>query len=126
MSHAPECAGKVYGCPKCGQDGMTIAESHEHAETCKGDPDYNWQPDATFRMRHGLKVTIPVLNRHGDLKCPACGHDDISLWADDGEADLADWWDCQTSMGGCGAEGALVQAKAINLTQNGCTVEASS
>lgn len=123
MSHAPECAGKVYGCFKCGRQGMTINESHDHNETCKGDPDYNCQVDADFRMQHGSKVDFPVLNRHGDLRCPACRHDDIAVWADDGEADLGDWWDCQTSMGGCGAEGALVRAKDIFKTQNGLAVE---
>jgi len=122
MAHAPECSGSVYGCLKCGKSEMTIDESFEHSATCKGDPDYNANTSASFRVQHGLKVTFPVTNRHGDLLCPACGHDDLSQWADDGEADLADWWECQHYGGGCGATGALVQAKKIGLTQNGLKV----
>lgn len=123
MNHAPECAGKVYGCLKCGRKEMTINESFEHHKICKGNPDYNVETDSPFRMQHGLKVELPVVNRHGDLICPCCGNDDLSLWADDGEADLADWWECPTWDGrGCGASGALVKTKKIMETQNGLEV----
>lgn len=30
MAHAPECSGRVYGCPKCGKRGMTIGETFDH------------------------------------------------------------------------------------------------
>lgn len=33
MSHAPECAGRVYYCPLCpDHPAMTIGESFDHAE----------------------------------------------------------------------------------------------
>jgi hypothetical protein len=72
-----------------------------------------------YRVKHGQNVTYPDVTERGDLRCPVCGHDDLSLWAEDGEADLADWWDCQKYGGGCGADGALVQADDPTKTQNG-------
>ena len=45
--------------------------------------------------------------------CPSCGATDVGAWADDGEADLADWWEC----GRCGADGAVIRPD--GLTQNG-------
>lgn len=121
MAHAPECSGRVYGCLKCGRTNLTIDETFDHV--CVPNPDHNVQTDSTFRVQHELTVTFPILDRHGDLLCPVCRHGDLSLCADDGEADLADWWECQTYNGGCGASGALVQVKDNDKTQNGLSVD---
>ena len=66
---------------------------------------------------------MPSFNKEGDLNCPCCGHDDVAMWADDGEADLADWWQCETFTGGCGSTGAVMQLNK-RLTQNGLEVQA--
>lgn len=47
--------------------------------------------------------------------CPVCGNDDLGAWADDGEADLADWWDCTN----CGTYGAFLHPMLSHVTQNG-------
>ena len=30
MAHAPECSGEVYGCVRCGREGLTIEQSFDH------------------------------------------------------------------------------------------------
>lgn len=65
--------------------------------------------------RHGQEGTlVPTFADGAWLRCPACGNDDLGQWANDGEADLADWWDCR-----CGAHGALVQVARPDRTLNG-------
>ena len=61
-------------------------------------------------------------NKKGFIVCPSCGHDDVAMWADDGEADLADWWQCEKFSGGCGSTGAVVYAGDTSRTLNGCAV----
>lgn len=70
----------------------------------------------------GLPPCSPVVDADGDLHCPICGRDDLDQWADDGEADLADWWTCNADRGGCGSHGALVLASDPTRTQNGLAV----
>lgn len=54
------------------------------------------------------------------LACASCGLDDeMTMWADDGEADLADWWECLR----CNVRGALVRADDPTLTQNGVSLD---
>lgn len=52
------------------------------------------------------------------LRCPVCGNDDIQMWADDGESNNADWWECE-----CGADGAVPDPADPTKTQNGITIE---
>jgi len=52
------------------------------------------------------------------LVCPHCGNDDIGMWADDGEADDADYMDCHQ----CGIECELVRRDDHTLTVNGIKV----
>ena len=61
-------------------------------------------------------------NDEGDVLCPACGHDDVAMWADDGEADDADWFHCETFSGGCGANGAVCLTSNLTRTLNGVEV----
>ena len=78
--------------------------------------------EAPFRLAvQGHEDVTPELDAHGEFACPVCGHDDVGMWADDGEADLADWWQCEKFSGGCGANGAVMQTTA-RLTQNGLPV----
>ena len=58
-----------------------------------------------------------------DSLCPACGHWDVSGWADDGEADLADYWECQSHTGGCGRTGEIVFVADPTKTQNGLPIK---
>jgi hypothetical protein len=68
-----------------------------------------------------LKGTAHVIHEDekGVIPCPVCSHWDVAMWADDGEADLADWWKCETFSGGCGATGAVVMDPDHSVTQNG-------
>lgn len=76
--------------------------------------------ETTFMLRlSDDRIFDPTLTPTGDLCCPICFNDDLSVWADDGEAELADWFDCQISMGGCGTTGALVQPSNVDVTLNG-------
>lgn len=60
------------------------------------------------------RLIIPVWN-DGDFVCPGCGSPaEVSSWADNGESDLADWWDCR-----CGATGAYLHPRLPGVTQNG-------
>jgi hypothetical protein len=61
-------------------------------------------------------------NEAGDPVCPACGHY-IAMWADDGEANDADWWECEPFDGGCGRKGAVVWAADLRRTLNGVEVK---
>jgi hypothetical protein len=63
------------------------------------------------------------LSPEGDLRCPVCGSE-RTQWADDGEADLADWWECMNPN--CGCEGALLSATDATQTQNGLAVTGHS
>jgi len=47
--------------------------------------------------------------------CPKCDDDDVHAWAEDGEADLADYWECDK----CDNSGALVLVDDATKTQNG-------
>jgi hypothetical protein len=99
-----------------------------------GDDDEEWFVDYVVDRvgeLHDFLVQVeatgevfpPAVDDRGDLHCPVCDQVlTMSQWADDGEADLADWWDCQTYGGGCGAKGALVVASDPTLTQNGLPV----
>lgn len=116
MAVAPGCEGAVYGCPDCGKKEMTIGESIDHS--CARSP-----------IHYALQVFgepqqythLPHLTEGLDDLCPACRVHVIGMWADDGEADLADWWECEKSMGGCGAHGA-VMLRGAKITQNGLPV----
>jgi hypothetical protein len=44
--------------------------------------------------------------------CPTCGNEDVDAWADDGEADEADWWECKR----CGCSGAFLHTDPSKLT----------
>jgi len=79
----------------------------------------------TYRQRIGDEVFMPTVIVTGTYRdfdaCPICGCGLTSQWADDGEADLADWFACD-EPDGCGATGALVRADDITRTQNGIAV----
>lgn len=93
---------------------------------------YTLKPNpTTLRLEEAVTTTLLTLNDtthalcendEGDVLCPKCGHDDVAMWADDGEADAADWWKCETFSGGCGADGAVVSAATPTRTQNGLPV----
>jgi hypothetical protein len=57
MSHAPECSGKVYGCPRCPERGlMTIGESFDHSREA-----HPWTlTKRTFSPAHYVPVVISV------------------------------------------------------------------
>ena len=63
----------------------------------------------------GGTIVEPTIDSNDFTVCPHCGNEDIGMWADDGEADLADWMDCHQ----CGLEAALVKRDDIDHTQNG-------
>ena len=51
--------------------------------------------------------------------CPECGNTDVSAWADDGESDSADWWECER----CGCSGAFLHVDpSKSTTPNGLEV----
>lgn len=66
-------------------------------------------PTAAIREALGITEHEVKHNDLGDPLCPACGHDDVATWADDGESDEADYWKCERFSGGCGATGLVVK-----------------
>ena len=89
--NAPSCSGGVYGCPKCHKMGMTIGECIDHVKTCEVETE--------------VDRTVPLTGPDGYERCPQCGHYDVACWAEDGESPDADYWECETFSGGCGASG---------------------
>jgi len=89
-----------------------------------GDFEDDGAPKRVERImfRVGDTSNEAVYNDLGDPLCPVCQHDDVAMWADDGEADLADWFACQKHSGGCGVNGAVVYMADITKTLNGITV----
>lgn len=74
--------------------------------------------------RHGRVVphVTHVVNVEDSLApCPSCGNEDISAWADDGESDSADWWECKR----CGCSGAFLHVDpSKSTTPNGLEIAA--
>jgi hypothetical protein len=65
--------------------------------------------------RHGqcdLHAVMLVTVIDALAPCPACGNDDVDAWADDGEADEADWWECKR----CGCSGAFLHTDPSKFT----------
>jgi hypothetical protein len=114
---APETTGHVYGCEICGRRGMTINELFAHKRK-EHDPGFRLQ----VRGERQQYTHFPKFNDLGDVICPCCGHDDVAMWADDGEGDLADWWQCESFSGGCNSTGAVTKIDNPRLTQNGLPV----
>jgi hypothetical protein len=73
----------------------------------------------SYYLLNGTAHVIHEDEKTHAIHCPSCGHWDVAMWADDGEADLADWWKCETFSGGCGATGAVVSDPDHSVTQNG-------
>jgi len=48
-------------------------------------------------------------------RCPNCGSEDLQLWAEDGEADRADYWECAR----CKASGRLLVCEACEAVIDG-------
>jgi hypothetical protein len=48
--------------------------------------------------------------------CPRCGHDDVAMWAEDGESPDADYWLCENEA--CGAHGFVNQGEGDLLIRN--------
>ena len=84
------------------------------------DPDI-CQQRMLITARHDHPV-IPHVMRVVDVSrvaCPECGNTDIGAWADDGESDLADWWECKR----CGLSGAFLHMDPNkNTTPNGLEI----
>ena len=110
-------------------------EINGHAQASHGFPAAPGTPTTTeltpsSLIREALGVVLVVdgvacafrSNDDGDVLCPCCGHDDVGLWADDGEADDADWFQCEKFSGGCGASGAVCLSSNLTRTLNGVAV----
>jgi hypothetical protein len=73
--------------------------------------------------RHGHPVThgVAIVTIEDSIApCPLCGNDDLDAWANDGEADAADWWECRR----CGHSGAFLHTDpSKNTTPNGLPAE---
>ena len=74
--------------------------------------------------RHGHPVphaVMVVTVEDSNAPCPTCGDSDLNAWADDGEADSADWWECVS----CGCSGAFLHTDpSKSTTPNGLPAEA--
>lgn len=73
------------------------------------------QTDFLIRIGETEPVYLPRTNAEGDLLCPICSTPIESQWADDGEASLADWWECSADKH---HHGGLVKTEDIDRTQN--------
>jgi hypothetical protein len=73
---------------------------------------------ATFKIRRSdtgeVSPPLPSKVSPSGFACPNCKREDVSSWADDGEADLADYWQCED----CATEGEVVLPDG-RTTQNG-------
>ena len=80
------------------------------------------QQRMVINARHGQAVaptTIVVAVEDSIAPCPSCGNTDIGAWADDGESDSADWWECKR----CGCSGAFLHVDpSKNTTPNGLEI----
>jgi Zn ribbon nucleic-acid-binding protein len=63
-------------------------------------------------MRIDVKSSAfgPMIN-----ECPTCRSEDVTSWAENGEDDLADWYECEA----CGQWGAVLSDSDPRKTQNG-------
>ncbi len=95
----------TYTCTECDKGFTGLSAWWRHQDEAHPVDFYLQVADERQQYSHR-----PRFNPDGDMICPICKHDEVSTWADDGEADLADWWQCEKFSGGCGAHGALMQA----------------
>ena len=103
----------TYTCITCGAESTGLDAAWKH-KVAHHDLGFRLQVEGEPQQYSHF----PRETEDGDLLCPVCKHADVSTWADDGEADFADWWQCEAFSGGCGAHGAVRQSRA-RLTLNG-------
>jgi len=113
-------------CPLCltklGPSGCFVYVARPSAEAASVSCDGPQRMVIT--AHHGRSVPhvtliVPVMD--SNAPCPSCGHTDIAAWADDGESDAADWWECES----CGHSGAFLHTDPNkHTTPNGLEVPA--
>lgn len=68
-----------------------------------GAVSWRVRPDDQFDVFVGGELhpkAQAVVDREGRItevtpRCPSCGSDDLGMWAEDGESDDADFWECE-------------------------------
>jgi hypothetical protein len=63
MAHAPECHGRIYGCPKCGTRGLTIEQTFKHDCPAHGDGE---PVAAAPRLKLETAKLAPGIEPEGD------------------------------------------------------------
>lgn len=94
-------------------DLIVAAETHDYlVRTSDGKIHVPTVQDVVVDTESGYHVRV--------LVCPVCKAEIESSWADDGDADRADYWECCVT--GCEVRGELVQKSDPTRTQNGVPV----
>ena len=75
----------------------------------------------TARRGHPVPHAVVIVTVTDSIApCPSCGNDDLGAWANDGESDSADWWECSR----CGCSGAFLHVDpSKSTTPNGLPLE---
>lgn len=121
---AAHCVGCDYHAdPDCGPGHWCRGSEHVNADELEEVDTPHWDADRQQWINadgtpeleeERIARARPVLNRHTDLpadatSCPACGSEDLQLWAEDGESSDADFWEC----GSCDVGGDVVRPSRV-------------
>lgn len=112
------CNAAVTAC-----DGEIVCKAcYEEADPLLGGPAEVDSGAFLLRLAHdgvAVEPTIATVDRFHVTLCPTCHREIEEAWADDGESDDADWWQCSH----CGAHGAFVKLTDPTATLNGIPVD---
>lgn len=104
VAAAWERKGYLVTCPNDEDDEAAGYHAHIHTDWETRDA---WTPEA------------PVYDGDDPTPlCPKCRKELTQMWADDGEAGAADWWECD----GCHAHGPVPDVEDPTHTQNGIPI----
>lgn len=109
----------------CCDDGSTVCKAcYQEADPLLGGPAEVVSGAFLLHDKQTGETKEPTIVLDGRFyltMCPCCGKEIESAWAEDGEADDADWWECVH----CNHDGAFVQVNLPTVTLNGIPVPSS-
>lgn len=91
------CASCIAACvdPDAARADIVRQDDAAHCHGC------DWHADPACVPGHWCRAASLIGVPGDGITCPDCGSDNnLQAWADDGESDAADWWECR-----CGAYG---------------------
>jgi Zn ribbon nucleic-acid-binding protein len=91
-------------------------------EIVNGFYEYHAHLLATLGGKAQEPTLLLDMTAGGEDRCPVCNSDNLQMWADDGESNDADWWECSD----CGADGAIPSLTDPTKTQNGIYIKGAT